>query len=294
MKGTIFTLTILAILGLFIGCSNTSVTGPEEVTDAGLASSSVHDDLVPNPGVRPGVQAEPTACETIGIRARRVVEVGPGYVIIRVEADNGEYVRLWRGDRNDNNKIGDFDLGDIRLEFPEGYAGKITVDVERKSDSGIVQCDGSVTVDVPRLPPPPPPVCQGDCEPPPPPPCEPGAPIIRLERVIGEWGECEEGVQTRTVTTNAYRHDNCSEEELVNSSVKYEKQECEVEEEGVCTYNVSGRNGKDRCLAEPGYISWNEKNHLCELTFPGVSRKGFNLNPGKSAEGCLRKQDDDD
>lgn len=42
-------------------------------------------------------------------------------------------------------------------------------------------------------------------------------------------------------------------------------------------------------MAEPGYISWNESNHLCELIFPGVSRSGWNLNPGQSAEGCLRK-----
>lgn len=42
-------------------------------------------------------------------------------------------------------------------------------------------------------------------------------------------------------------------------------------------------------MATPGFISWNEKNHLCALAFPGVSAKGFNLNPGQSADGCLSK-----
>lgn len=55
---------------------------------------------------------------------------------------------------------------------------------------------------------------------------------------------------------------------------------------------VASITGHDQCLATPGAVSWNEQNNLCELTFPGISKDNFNLNPGQSADGCLDKQDD--
>jgi hypothetical protein len=60
---------------------------------------------------------------------------------------------------------------------------------------------------------------------------------------------------------------------------------------GSCFYNNQGSNGKEQCQALPGFVSWNDKNHLCELTWPGVSSDDFQLNPGKSADGCLDKHD---
>ncbi len=61
--------------------------------------------------------------------------------------------------------------------------------------------------------------------------------------------------------------------------------------EQYCYYNVPGSDGKEQCMAQPGYVSWNELNHLCALDYPGIALKGFNLNPGQSAEGCLSKHD---
>jgi hypothetical protein len=63
---------------------------------------------------------------------------------------------------------------------------------------------------------------------------------------------------------------------------------------GTCFYNVAGDDGKDRCFEEPGYISWNAQNHLCELKFPGIDRFLWNLNPGQSAEGCLKHHGGED
>lgn len=61
---------------------------------------------------------------------------------------------------------------------------------------------------------------------------------------------------------------------------------------GTCFYNLNEVvEGQEACFAAPGYVSWNDQNHLCELLFPGVSLKGWNLNPGQSAEGCLSKLD---
>ncbi len=58
-----------------------------------------------------------------------------------------------------------------------------------------------------------------------------------------------------------------------------------------CFYNVphnQDNDGKDTCLAAPGYISWQATNHLCEIEDPGVCSADFNLNPGQSSAACLK------
>ncbi len=75
-------------------------------------------------------------------------------------------------------------------------------------------------------------------------------------------------------------------------SISIPPQEPPPPEHGHCYYNVPGHDGKRECQAQPGFISWNEHNHLCELAFPGVAQDGFNLNPGQSDPGCLSKHDD--
>jgi len=54
-----------------------------------------------------------------------------------------------------------------------------------------------------------------------------------------------------------------------------------------CFYNVPGNDGETICETTPGFVSWQEQNHLCEITFPGYCAKEFNLNPGQSAPGCM-------
>jgi hypothetical protein len=66
-----------------------------------------------------------------------------------------------------------------------------------------------------------------------------------------------------------------------------------------CYYEISGKQDDKpgKCAAQGGsWSSWySESGHdheQCRIAHPGVSLKGFNLNPGQSAEGCARKQDD--
>lgn len=63
--------------------------------------------------------------------------------------------------------------------------------------------------------------------------------------------------------------------------------ECPVET-AACYYNVPGSNGEADCIAQPGYVSWNERNHLCGLDSPGYCNSNFNLNDGQSGDGCLK------
>jgi hypothetical protein len=60
---------------------------------------------------------------------------------------------------------------------------------------------------------------------------------------------------------------------------------------GECYYNHEGKKGKEECEAQPGFVSWNSDNHLCQLAFPGISDSKYQLNPGQSDPDCLDKHD---
>lgn len=66
-------------------------------------------------------------------------------------------------------------------------------------------------------------------------------------------------------------------------------------EPGICFYNISGPPSQRaaRCVIFAGGIggNWNGQANHCEVPFPGIINNSFNLTPGQSATGCLRKQD---
>ena len=152
-------------------------------------------------------------------------------------------------------------------------------------------------------------------------------PVITYE--YGEWGECQPlpeevvvsnhndppptcthehpGVQYQSVvkitTVSHYWFNQCGLQEerevpkpdVTRTEQPDNSQPCTYTTEdqcGLCYYNVPGKLGFFECISKPGYVSWNEQNHLCSLTFPGVSDRHFELNPGQSEEGCLDKHDD--
>lgn len=111
----------------------------------------------------------------------------------------------------------------------------------------------------------------------------------------GEWGQCavregecgeDAGEQSRTITTIINEQNSCTEEIREKSRrEEIETRPCDGPEcPGACYYNVSDSDGKEMCMALPGFVSWNEKNHLCALTPPGHCSADFNLNPGQSGD----------
>lgn len=92
-----------------------------------------------------------------------------------------------------------------------------------------------------------------------------------------------------------YETNSCTQERRVKEGSAFTTtvtNECPGAACGTCYYNVPGDDGKERCMDLPGFISWNQRNHLCALIWPGVAKNGFNLNPGQSSPGCLSKHDD--
>lgn len=56
---------------------------------------------------------------------------------------------------------------------------------------------------------------------------------------------------------------------------------------GACYYNYSA--SVELCTSVGGTDeAWQPNNHLCKVPFPGTDNVCFNLNPGKSAEGCKK------
>jgi hypothetical protein len=64
---------------------------------------------------------------------------------------------------------------------------------------------------------------------------------------------------------------------------------------GVCIYEYGGRSEtkEEQCLALTDTAFWSDGSQHCVIPFPGVAATPWNLTPGQSAEGCLRKQDED-
>jgi len=128
--------------------------------------------------------------------------------------------------------------------------------------------------------------------------CTPYWSTIETVRVIQDWTDfvstqCSKS-QRRLVVKQ--EQNSCTKEVRDKGEPYYEIREvattCPTDDPpGICYYNVPGDDGKNRCLAQPGFLSWNAQNHLCGLSFPGVSSKHFELNPGQSAAGCLSKHD---
>ena len=70
----------------------------------------------------------------------------------------------------------------------------------------------------------------------------------------------------------------------------------EPEDPRLCFYNVAGPSFLKPALcaiAGGNGANWNDDENHCEVPFPGVVHILFNLTPGQSETGCLRKQDDD-
>jgi hypothetical protein len=149
------------------------------------------------------------------------------------------------------------------------------------------------------------------------PTCEPewtpGEPEVEVTYRYGEWTECQlddpedtsetgicPGHRSRrvweiTTTTTVYTNQ-CDERTRTDVDVQEEQIDPETEEcnaecpfPGTCFYNLPAVEGsQERCLEQPGFLSWNEQNHLCELEFPGVCARRWNLNPGQSHPDCLK------
>jgi len=69
---------------------------------------------------------------------------------------------------------------------------------------------------------------------------------------------------------------------------------CVAAEPDTCFYNITGNPAfkATKCNALSGLgANWNGTENHCEIPFPGVAIDGFNLTPGQSDTGCLRKQD---
>ena len=101
----------------------------------------------------PRVESDaPTQCEILGIQARRVLEVRPGQVTLRVLANNvgeGTYVRIFNADTG--KKLGDYDLGDITL-FLEPGVYRLLIYTEARVNGRTIQCDGSLSFTIPENP----------------------------------------------------------------------------------------------------------------------------------------------
>jgi len=140
---------VLATLG---ACSTdrTMVTMGEPIKEAQKASNEA-GDLLP----------ELTGCEIIQKRARRVLEVSPAGVTIRVLAEpqleGRAYVRVWYPERHARH-IGDYELGDIFIPASalDGPGQKtLAIDIEFvASDGRFFQCDGGLSFEIPASPPP--------------------------------------------------------------------------------------------------------------------------------------------
>lgn len=168
---------LVLCLGFLLGCSDTPV-GPTEVTNGNSSSFLPVSSGDDRSGPSVGVDSEPTECETIVITARRVLDVSPTSVTLRVlatyEGENAPRVRIV--DRATGVLIGDFALGDITLTVrPGSYSWFVFVEVN--TAGGLIQCDGSVSFVIPE------PECVGDCTPPPPctEDCEPPPTCEELE-----------------------------------------------------------------------------------------------------------------
>lgn len=117
------------------------------------------------------------------------------------------------------------------------------------------------------------------------PPCVPiwteGDPTVIGET---EWSECDDGVQTRTVTYHVISTNQCNEETTFRDYQEEEEQECEVppEEHGLCLYEIAGQNKQATCEAAGGTFSTHDGSDHCVFEFPGISQNGFNLAPGLS------------
>ncbi len=155
-----------ALVVVLASCSGTGVSPSEVNHDSNSVLSN--DSRMGSPGVNPSVLGEPTECEVIGITARRVLSVSPGEVTLLVNANysgamaESIYVRLSNAVTGES--YGDYPLGVITLTLNPGDY-RLFIFVEVQLDTGVIQCDGSLSFTIPSLPPPPP-VCQGDdCEP---------------------------------------------------------------------------------------------------------------------------------
>jgi hypothetical protein len=174
-------LTPLMLSMLLLGaCNKATKTSPTEVLNEIELPVLPEPPKLPNLPKVPTVEEETVAgCDVLQLTARRVLEVSPGQVTLRVLAtylgDGEPYVRII--DASTGQHLGDHPLGNITLQLTEGPY-RLFIFVEVSDSAGFFQCDGSVSFDisgapeVPKCTGPecnPPPECDEDCEPP---PCE--------------------------------------------------------------------------------------------------------------------------
>jgi hypothetical protein len=107
---------------------------------------------------------EPLAgCTVLPIAARRVLNVEPGRVTLRVLTDYTGTGSPWVKVLDAGELIAVTEPGDFAIELAPGRY-HLTIYVEVEDARGFYQCDGGLDVDVPAPPPP--------ATPPPPAPCQ--------------------------------------------------------------------------------------------------------------------------
>lgn len=120
--------------------------------------------------------------------------------------------------------------------------------------------------------------------------------------ITGDWSECVLGERTRTDIWIYYEISSCTEEtrELRRKEKKY-TEECQTP--GHCYYKInSGKDCSDsgepahQAFCEAAGYTWinftgSKLDNHCDVPFPGIANKCYELTKGQSADGCLKKKD---
>lgn len=120
-----------------------------------------------------------------------------------------------------------------------------------------------------------------------PPPCE-NQPTYRTE-IVKQYENAENKCGKVTIWTIVYETNSCTGKEIEISRKPSDGEYIECPLPPGCYYNYSKNVVVDKCTAIGGTdISWNANNHLCSVPFPGTENQCFNLNQGKSMDGCKK------